>query len=65
MKDDIDDIIEYPNEIEVIYDQNKDKADIIIDGGWCGIVPSTVILAIDDDFEVIREGVGDFEEIRS
>lgn len=63
VKDDVDDIIEYPNEIEVIYDQNKDKADIIIDGGWCGIVASTVVLAIDDDFEVIREGLGDFEEI--
>lgn len=63
LKDDIDDIVEYPNEIEVIYDQNKDKADIIIDGGWCGIEPSTVVLAIDDDFEVIRQGLGDFEEI--
>ncbi|UTA66158.1 MULTISPECIES: L-threonylcarbamoyladenylate synthase [Emticicia] len=63
VKDDIDDIIEYPNEIEVIYDQNKEKADIIIDGGWCGIEASTVVLAIDDDFEVIREGLGDFEEI--
>jgi tRNA threonylcarbamoyl adenosine modification protein (Sua5/YciO/YrdC/YwlC family) len=62
VKDDIDDIIEYPNEIEVIYEQNQDKADIIIDGGWCGIEPSTVIYAIDDDFEVIREGIGDLNE---
>lgn len=62
VKDDIDDIIEYPNEIEVIYEQNQDKADIIIDGGWCGIEPSTVVYAIDDDFEVIREGVGDLNE---
>jgi tRNA threonylcarbamoyl adenosine modification protein (Sua5/YciO/YrdC/YwlC family) len=62
VKDDIDDILEYPNEIEVIYSQNSEKVDIIIDGGWCGIEPSTVVLAIDDDFEVIREGVGDLKE---
>jgi len=62
VKDDIDDIQEYPNEIEVIYSQNAEKVDIIIDGGWCGIEPSTVVLAVDDDFEVIREGVGDLNE---
>lgn len=62
VKDDIDDILEYPNEIEVIYSQNAEKVDIIIDGGWCGIEPSTVVLAVDDDFEVIREGVGDLSE---
>jgi tRNA threonylcarbamoyl adenosine modification protein (Sua5/YciO/YrdC/YwlC family) len=62
VKDDIDDILEYPNEIEVIYSQNSVKVDIIIDGGWCGIEPSTVVLAIDDNFEVIREGVGDLSE---
>ncbi len=62
VKNDIDDILEYPNEIEVIYQQNSEKVDIIIDGGWCGIEPSTVVLAVDDDFEVIREGVGDLNE---
>lgn len=62
VKDDIDDIIEYPNEIEVIYQQNSEKADIIIDGGWCGIEASTVVFAVDDDFEVIRQGVGDLSE---
>lgn len=62
VKDDVDDMLEYPNEIEVIYSQNAEKVDIIIDGGWCGIEPSTVVLAVDDDFEVIREGIGDLSE---
>jgi len=61
VKDDIDDILEYPNEIEVIYSQNAEKVDIIIDGGWCGIEPSTVVLAVDDDFEVISRGCWRFE----
>jgi tRNA threonylcarbamoyl adenosine modification protein (Sua5/YciO/YrdC/YwlC family) len=62
VKADIDDIIEYPNEIEEIYQQNSEKVDMIIDGGWCGIQASTVVFAVDDDFEVIRQGVGDLSE---
>jgi tRNA threonylcarbamoyl adenosine modification protein (Sua5/YciO/YrdC/YwlC family) len=63
LKDDIDDIQEYPNEIEVIFDQNQDKVDIIIDSGWCGIIPSTVIACTDNDqVELVREGLGEFSE---
>lgn len=61
VKDDIDDIIEYPNEIDFIYEMNKHNADIIIDGSWCGMTPSTVVNMTTDDFEVIREGLGEFE----
>lgn len=62
VKDDIDDIVEYPNEIEVIFEQNQNDVDLIIDGGWCGIIPSTIIDATTDDFELVREGLGPFEE---
>ncbi|MFN3851974.1 MAG: L-threonylcarbamoyladenylate synthase [Spirosomataceae bacterium] len=62
VKGDINDVIEYPNEIEVIYEQNLNNADIIIDGGWCGITPSTVVYAVDDEIEVIREGLGNLDE---
>jgi tRNA A37 threonylcarbamoyladenosine synthetase subunit TsaC/SUA5/YrdC len=34
---------------------------LIIDGSWCGMIPSTVIDMTTDDFEVIREGLGEFE----
>ncbi len=61
VKDDVDDILEYPNEIEIIMDQNRHKADLIIDGGWSGITPSTVINATEEDFEVVREGLGEAE----
>lgn len=60
LKDDIDDIVEYPNEIEVIFEQNNQKVDLIIDGGWCDIWPSTVIDATQDgDFKIIRQGIGE------
>ncbi len=56
-----DDILEYPNEIEVIYEENQYLADIIIDGGWSGIIPSTIVDCTDaSHFEVIREGLGEF-----
>lgn len=64
LKDDIDDIREYPNEIELIYEQNQYKVDIIVDGGWCGVYPSTVVDATDGtNIHVIREGVGEIEEM--
>jgi tRNA threonylcarbamoyl adenosine modification protein (Sua5/YciO/YrdC/YwlC family) len=64
VKDDIDDIIEYPNDITDIYQKNQYDVDIIIDGGWCGIIASTVLDCTDDtDFEVIREGLGEIEGI--
>lgn len=59
VKDDVDDMLEYPDEIEVIIAQNEHKADLIIDGGWSGITPSTVIDATTDDLEIIRPGLGE------
>jgi tRNA threonylcarbamoyl adenosine modification protein (Sua5/YciO/YrdC/YwlC family) len=64
VKDDIDDIVEYPNEIELLYDQNQHKVDMIIDAGWCGVIPSTVVDATEGtNILVIREGLGDAAEI--
>jgi tRNA threonylcarbamoyl adenosine modification protein (Sua5/YciO/YrdC/YwlC family) len=64
VKDDIDDIVEYPNEIEVLFDQNQHKVDVIIDAGWCGVIPSTVVDATESsNIHVLREGLGDVGEI--
>ncbi len=62
VKYDEENILEYPNEIEVIYEQNQYIADIIIDGGWSGIIPSTIIDCTEPgNFEVVREGLGEIE----
>ncbi|MCF8325492.1 MAG: threonylcarbamoyl-AMP synthase [Leadbetterella sp.] len=64
VKDDIDDIVEYPNEIELLFDQNQHKVDMIIDAGWCGVIPSTVVDATESsNIHVLREGLGDVGEI--
>lgn len=64
VKDDIDDIVEYPNEIELLFDQNQHKVDMIVDAGWCGVIPSTVVNATESsNIHVLREGLGDVGDI--
>ncbi len=60
IKDDDDDIMEYPTDPEIIFERFQHQVDLVIDGGFGGLIPSTVILATDDDFEVIREGAGEY-----
>ena len=59
---DDDEIIEYTSDPAMIYENFKDKVDIIIDGGYGNNIPSTIVRAINDDFEVIRQGLGYLEE---
>lgn len=64
VKDDIDDIVEYPNEIELLFDQNQHKVDMIVDAGWCGVIPSTVVDATESsNIHVLREGLGEVGDI--
>lgn len=64
VKDDIDDIVEYPNEIALLFDQNQHKVDMIVDAGWCGVIPSTVVDATESsNIHVLRGGLGDVGEI--
>jgi tRNA threonylcarbamoyl adenosine modification protein (Sua5/YciO/YrdC/YwlC family) len=64
VKDDIDDIVEYPNEIALLFEQNQHKVDMIVDAGWCGVIPSTVVDATESsNIHVLREGLGDVGEI--
>jgi tRNA threonylcarbamoyl adenosine modification protein (Sua5/YciO/YrdC/YwlC family) len=44
---------------DTIYEQLHGKVDIVIDGGFCGIRPTTVIDLIEGIPKVIREGKGD------
>ena len=58
IKDD-DEIIEYSTDPELSYEKSQHQVDIVIGGGDGGNVASTIVLATHDDFEVIREGLGD------
>ena len=58
---DEDEIIEYSTDPELIYEKYQNLVDLVIDGGYGGNVASTVVNCADDDFEVVREGLGDID----
>jgi tRNA threonylcarbamoyl adenosine modification protein (Sua5/YciO/YrdC/YwlC family) len=55
---DIDGVIEYTTDPEIIYERYKNLVDIVIDGGMGGNIPTTVINCVNDNIELIREGLG-------
>ncbi len=60
IKDD-DEIIEYTTDPELIYEKWEKLVDIVIDGGYGGNIPSTVIDLCGDEPELIRAGKGSLE----
>lgn len=60
---DEDEILEYSTDPELIYEKYGDVVDIVIDGGYGDHVASTVVDLTSGDFEVIREGKGNLEEL--
>ena len=58
---DEDEIIEYSTDPELIYEKYQNLVDVLIDGGYGGNVPSTVVSCVNDEFEVVREGLGDLD----
>jgi tRNA threonylcarbamoyl adenosine modification protein (Sua5/YciO/YrdC/YwlC family) len=45
---------------EIIHEKFKDQVDIVIDGGVGGIVPSTIVDCTGAEWQVIRQGEGEF-----
>lgn len=59
---DEDAIIEYMTDPSLIKDKYGHTVDMVIDSGYGGNVPSTVVLCHNDgNMEVVRNGLGDFE----
>ncbi|MDR0560976.1 MAG: threonylcarbamoyl-AMP synthase [Prevotellaceae bacterium] len=54
-----DDFIEYIGEPELINEKFGKLADICIDGGTGGLIPSTIVDCTNDEFEIIRQGKGE------
>lgn len=57
--DDEDEVMEYSTDPELIDEKYEGKVDIVIDGGYGGIEPSTVIDCTEDEFSIIRQGKGE------
>ena len=56
-----DQILEYPTDPELIYEEYRDLVDAVIDGGYGGLIPSTIIDCSGEEPEVIREGLGEVD----
>ncbi len=57
-----DQILEYPTDPELIYEEYQDLVDAVIDGGYGGIIPSTIIDCSGDEPVVLREGLGEVDD---
>ncbi|ELR70185.1 Sua5 YciO YrdC YwlC family protein [Fulvivirga imtechensis AK7] len=57
-----DEIVEYTTDPEIIFEEFKHVVDIVIDGGFGGNIPSTVVDCTQEQFVVLREGLGDIYE---
>lgn len=58
---DEDDVIEYTTDPELIYEKWSGLVDIVIDAGFGGNEPSTVIDLSKDEIQIIRKGKGNIE----
>ena len=56
-----DQILEYPTDPELIYEEYRDLVDAVIDGGYGGLIPSTIIDCSGDEPEVTRKGLGEVD----
>jgi tRNA threonylcarbamoyl adenosine modification protein (Sua5/YciO/YrdC/YwlC family) len=55
---DEDEMLEYTTDPELIYEKYSELVDLVVDGGYGGNVPSTVVDCTETDPIVIRQGKG-------
>lgn len=55
-------MVEEYTDPEVIFENFKDRVDFVIDGGIGGMIPSTVVDCTTYNWEILRHGLGEFEE---
>lgn len=58
---DVDHIVEYTTDPEIIYENFQDQIDLLVDGGYGGNIPSTIIDCTGEDPIIVRQGLGIFE----
>ncbi|HTO37735.1 MAG: L-threonylcarbamoyladenylate synthase [Dysgonamonadaceae bacterium] len=59
VRDKEDEILEYATDPELIHEKWGEVVDIVIDGGYGGLEPSTVVDCTGDLAEIIRQGKGE------
>jgi tRNA threonylcarbamoyl adenosine modification protein (Sua5/YciO/YrdC/YwlC family) len=59
---DKDDFMEYMTDPELIEEEYGDTVDAVIDGGYGGLTPSTVVDCTGEEINIIRQGKGELIE---
>ncbi len=59
---DSDEIIEYSTDPSLIFEAFENLVDIVIDGGFGGNEPSTVVDCTEDEPVIVRQGIGDISQ---
>ncbi|MDR2843508.1 MAG: Sua5/YciO/YrdC/YwlC family protein, partial [Candidatus Symbiothrix sp.] len=59
---DKDDVLEYSTDPELIEEEYGRMVDVVIDGGYGGLIPSTVVDCTGEEIEIIRQGKGELIE---
>ena len=57
-----DDILEYNTDPELIEEEYGESVDAVIDGGYGGLEPSTVVDCTGEEVEILRQGKGELIE---
>jgi tRNA threonylcarbamoyl adenosine modification protein (Sua5/YciO/YrdC/YwlC family) len=58
-----DDLLEYATDPELIEEEYGDTVDLVVDGGYGGLEPSTIVNCTGDDIEIIRQGKGELRYV--
>ena len=60
VKDD-DEVVEYTTDPELIAERYEDSVEMVIDGGYGSLVPTTLVDLIGEEPEILREGGGELK----
>lgn len=60
---DEDEVIEYSTDPELIFEKYQHLVDVVIDGGYGQNVASTILDCTGDEVEVVRQGLGQLEDL--
>lgn len=60
---DEDDVIEYSTDPELIFEKYQHLVDLVIDGGYGQNMASTILDCTGDEVVIIRQGIGQLEDI--
>ncbi|MEI2707553.1 MAG: L-threonylcarbamoyladenylate synthase [Chitinophagaceae bacterium] len=55
-------MVEEYTDPELIYENFKSRVDIVVNGGIGGMIPSTIVDCTKDPYELVRLGLGDWNE---